>query len=1517
MQTGPTTDTSTDDRSDVVECKVCHKTFKKRGINIHLARSKCGTVNQTSSPQRTKSKSLNKPTPEPNHRRGNVQGGRRTPFIVSQIFHRTPQQNVPLESEQHEENVVTSWSDFLAEETPPGEPESVEEAVSETPRRKGWIQKPMTEWFSGKSKQSKVESPQQGSTSKKDTNHIEKAGTHKEEKKKSFKDPKLTRYFGIKVKGQNSLNEWLTAMGKISPKKKETSTEDTQDNQQQEPVQSPKAGSENSWEITDVWQPVEGDILKLTDRELDDLRKVVRQGEERELLADHHLFIYRADLQSLYDRNYLNDTIIDEYLLMIKARNPEDIAVLNTFFYQRLDTLGFEKGYEETRSWIKEDLRSKESIFIPICKNDHWRLVHIDTRKKLVSYLDSIVGARKASNAPGLMKMFIEKYFEEKGDPQRFKIKIRDNIPVQQNGVDCGVFLCAYAERISRQAGFNFNQSNMSLFRWKMTWEILNGTLKEFAQVSNQQEKKTVKTASEKTKSKATRKKVTVEAESEGRKKNIQWPAANSEEWGKLDMDLTMMLRTVGNTAEAKAELHPQIIYKVCLDRFGEVDTKKKQMSKPSRRQTKGQKLREQIKSLKNAWKEASEEEKDGISELQSRSIRELRLLKRAESIRKRRKKHKENTDSFYKQPYTFARKVLDPEVKGDLENSKEEVEEYLRKTHSDKRRDEDLGDVQGLYEYPQPEHEYDTSPPTLREFQAVLKKARTKSAAGPNGVPYRLYKRCPGVAKLLWNYIKGLWRKNKMADSWRRADGVLIPKEDKASQIEKFRTISLLNTEGKIFWKLKSDKLTTFFMRNHYIDASIQKGGIPGISGCLEHTSILSHLIMEARKGKLDLVSTWLDIANAYGSIAHMILGVALERAHAPKEVQDLVRSYYAEVDIRFTTKNFTTEWQRVEKGIITGCTLSVILFALTMTMLLSSTKRETRGPVTTSGQQQENARLYMDDVNTTTRSITQTHHLLDEIERFFTWARLSVKPEKCRALVIEKGTLKNKPVLWQGAEITSIMKKPIKYLGKEYNYSLTDQQQMDETLERLKRGVKRIDRTFIAGKNKCWIVQNMLIPRLMWPLTIYNFPQTKVEIIQRKITAHLKKWLGIPKSLSPEMLYARSAVIQLPYTSIVEEVKVARTRTQVMLQSSSDDCISKANISLDAGRKWRVTEAIEESKSKLRLQEIAGIANKGREGLGMNHRQYYSKSSKREKSKLIVQKVREAEEERRLVKAGGLASQGRSLRWEVQQRVMKDKEMRQTSEALFQFSIKAVYDLLPTPQNKNRWFRTDQYKCNLCSKTGTLDHILTGCEVALGQGRYKWRHDRVLRELGHWIDEKRKTVNSMPWKKRPVIKFKKAGEKVSKSAPVMQESIMKIARDWKIQVDFPENPLVIPAHIAATTQRPDIILTSEAVKQMVIIELTVPTEERIGVTTELKTARYEDKVAKAAELKGWRTIIYAVEVGCRGFPAPSMGRMLKEIGYEGRQKREILKKLSSLAEESSLYIWKTSHMKTWGDRA
>ena len=230
-------------------------------------------------------------------------------------------------------------------------------------------------------------------------------------------------------------------------------------------------------------------------------------------------------------------------------------------------------------------------------------------------------------------------------------------------------------------------------------------------------------------------------SQNEGRKK-IKWPEGNSKEWQRLDTDLSMILRKVGNTPETKAELHPQLIYRLCLERFGEEEPIKKRSRNPSRRQTKCQKLRQQINEHKEKWRRATTKEREQLEELQEENIRHLRILKRAESIRKRRRKYKNNSEEFRKQPYNFARKVLDPQIQGELESSKEEVEEFLRKSHSDEDREKELESIEGLIQYPEPNFVYETSLPTFKEFQAVLKKARSKSSPGPNGVPYKFYKK-------------------------------------------------------------------------------------------------------------------------------------------------------------------------------------------------------------------------------------------------------------------------------------------------------------------------------------------------------------------------------------------------------------------------------------------------------------------------------------------------------------------------------------------------------------------------------------------------------------------------------------------------------------------------------------------------------------------------------------------------------------------------------------------------------
>ena len=68
------------------------------------------------------------------------------------------------------------------------------------------------------------------------------------------------------------------------------------------------------------------------------------------------------------------------------------------------------------------------------------------------------------------------------------------------------------------------------------------------------------------------------------------------------------------------------------------------------------------------------------------------------------------------------------------------------------------------------------------------------------------------------------------------------------------------------------------------------------------------------------------------------------------------------------------------------------------------------------------------------------------------------------------------------------------------------------------------------------------------------------------------------------------------------------------VTFQESEDPCIRGADINVDAGRKANTKVEVQEAKSRLKLQEIIGTTNKGKEGLGMNKGNYYSKSSLKE---------------------------------------------------------------------------------------------------------------------------------------------------------------------------------------------------------------------------------------------------------------------------------------------------------------
>ena len=187
------------------------------------------------------------------------------------------------------------------------------------------------------------------------------------------------------------------------------------------------------------------------------------------------------------------------------------------------------------------------------------------------------------------------------------------------------------------------------------------------------------------------------------------------------------------------------------------------------------------------------------------------------------------------------------------------------------------------------------------------------------------------------------------------------------------------------------------------------------------------------------------------------------------------------------------------------------------------------------------------------------------------------------------------------------------------------------------------------------------------------------------------------------------------------------------------------------------------------------------------------------------------------------------------------------------------------------------------------------------------------MLRELAQSVDERRMKNNRAPRQKEKGISFVKAGHKKSsntKNQP--HRCYLDGAADWQLQVDL-DRRLKVPEEVAETNLRPDMILISRSSKRMGVIELTVPNEERIEVSSEMKKTEYAG-LQSEGKRNGYAVTVWAVEVGCRGFPATSMASLLKDMGIEGGERKRRLKKIGEAAEKASRSIWNWSRTKEWG---
>ena len=139
------------------------------------------------------------------------------------------------------------------------------------------------------------------------------------------------------------------------------------------------------------------------------------------------------------------------------------------------------QDYNKVRRWTTEK-KLDWKVIIPVHQPNHWVLAVVDLKLKVVSYYGSCHG-RDEVVVRNLKRWVVdeaENKLNEEWDIADWKEEYPSDIPRQENGVDCGMFMLSYARNIASftdedlaNNAFTFEQKDMVNLRRRLVLEVL------------------------------------------------------------------------------------------------------------------------------------------------------------------------------------------------------------------------------------------------------------------------------------------------------------------------------------------------------------------------------------------------------------------------------------------------------------------------------------------------------------------------------------------------------------------------------------------------------------------------------------------------------------------------------------------------------------------------------------------------------------------------------------------------------------------------------------------------------------------------------------------------------------------------------------------------------------------------------------------------------------------------------------------------------------------------------------
>ncbi|CAK1604663.1 unnamed protein product [Parnassius mnemosyne] len=738
-------------------------------------------------------------------------------------------------------------------------------------------------------------------------------------------------------------------------------------------------------------------------------------------------------------------------------------------------------------------------------------------------------------------------------------------------------------------------------------------------------------------------------------------------------------------------------------------------------------------------------------------------------------------------------------------------------------------------------------------ERKEVMRKLKSKSntSPGPDGLTYGDLRKADPGAFVLTALFNAVWRLEVVPGCWKDSNTILLHKKGPENDISNWRPISMGDTCPKLFAAIVADRVKTWAVANRRYSTS-QKGFLP-YEGCYEHNFVLQETIQQARRDKGEVVVAWLDLASAFNSVPHSSIHRALEQHGMPAKVRNVIDSLYKDTRTKVRTSEGFTDPIRLQSGVKQGCPLSPHIFNLTLEVVIRAME------LTGEGFKIRNRRIttlaYADDIVVLADTPEGMRRLLNAAEEGARSVGLVFNPAKCATLHIKsdcESAVQDTILNIQGEPMKSLGPNDYyEHLGIPTGYDVG--QTPRSALKKLLADVKKIDESLLAPWQKLDAVGTFVLPRLYFIMQGADVEKEYLREVDRIVKNFAKRWLNLPHRASSELVFLPPSMGGgglMPLSDLLDLYTV--THAFKMLCATDDLVCELAR----EGLKETVSERLRKVPSNIDMARyLSGDLDLPRSTSRSSFWTKARSAARRMQSKITIRWIWHRGEEEFHIQCGNGAaglitpssrqSLFKKMRLQLVQYYARGLQAKKDQGKVFEvtcrtgfsnhflrsgrntrfcdwrFVHRARLGVLPLNAIK-RWQTDIDKRCRRCGREQeTIPHVLNHC--GLHSAARQLRHNNI------------------------------------------QSRLVKALRYPGLVTT---NQTVEGTHGAAALLRPDIVVRDEVSKEIKIVDVTVPFENRLSA---FRAARMEKItkygcLAEQLRARGYRVSVNAFIVGSLG---------------------------------------------------